>query len=337
MNLFSIIVPECDVHPVLQRILTIGNGFNMDVVNDWARGFIDRDGKFVKEFQISFSSSLWELYIFAVLKSLGQQVDFTHTTPDFVINSTPQYTIEAVTANSKLGEPGPEESFRVKPTSNFNEFNQKACLRLSNAISGKINKYRTSYSALSHVEGKPFVIAIAPYDSPYFFLSCQRAIEMLLFGYIVDEEAFCKSEGMLAIPTYQRDKLVKENGAEVPLGIFNDHSHQEISAVIFSTCGTWGKVRALSSDPNPKITFNAGRLNTSGIKPHAVKLSKAQYTESLLDGLRVYHNPNAVVPLDRSIFRHRDIFQAFYSTEIGDWVHEQRDGLLMFRIVKTEP
>jgi hypothetical protein len=40
----------------------------MDVLTDWARGFIDRDGKFVKEFQTTFNSCFWELYVYAVLK-----------------------------------------------------------------------------------------------------------------------------------------------------------------------------------------------------------------------------------------------------------------------------
>jgi hypothetical protein len=44
-----------------------------------------------------------------------------------------------------------------------------------------------------------------------------------------------------------------------------------------------------------------------------VKAKKANYTERLLDGLRVYHNPLATHPLDRGVFRHPDVFQSSYS------------------------
>ena len=55
---------------------------------------------------------------------------------------------------------------------------------------------------------------------------------------------------------------------------------------MFSSCATWGKVRALSEDPNPSVFFEALRLNENGINPHLVKTRKSSYTESLLDGLR---------------------------------------------------
>lgn len=39
-------------------------------------GFEDRDGKFVKEFQTTFNSSFWELYLFACLRDgLSCKVD----------------------------------------------------------------------------------------------------------------------------------------------------------------------------------------------------------------------------------------------------------------------
>lgn len=336
MNLFIPVVPEAEIHPVLRTILAVGNGYNMDVINDWAKGFVDRDGKFVKEFQTTFSSSLWELYLFAVLKRLNQQVDFSVSTPDFVVSSRQPFIIEAVTANAKQGEPGAEESFRHGVPDSLNYFNQKSCIRLSNSITEKTNKYRTKYRLLPHVANKPFVIAIAPYDSPNFNLSCQRAVEMLLFGRVVDEEAFLKDGTLTEIPTYQIESLTKDNGASIPVGIFNSESFHEISAVVFSTCATWGKIRALSADPNPNVMFSAVRRSLTGTRPHTEKLKKSQYSESLLDGLRVYHNPYASSPLDKSIFRHRDISQTYYSEAESEWIYEQRDGLLEFRIVHTE-
>jgi hypothetical protein len=63
MDLFTPVVGEQEQHPNFRSVSQQGNKFNYDVVNDWATGFKDRDGKFVKEFQITFDSSFWELYL----------------------------------------------------------------------------------------------------------------------------------------------------------------------------------------------------------------------------------------------------------------------------------
>jgi hypothetical protein len=69
-----------------------------EVVSGWADGFADRDGKFVEEFQMTYNSSFWELYLFAVLKHLGIKVDFSYEAPDFVAAAHP-FAIEAAIAS----------------------------------------------------------------------------------------------------------------------------------------------------------------------------------------------------------------------------------------------
>src|SRR6266403_503349 len=102
MHLFDPIVGEARQHPNFSSLLRRRNGFNLDVLNDWARGFVDRDGKFVEEFQTTFNSSFWELYLFAVLKKYGMQVDFSKARPDFCIPSL-SLNIEATIASSAQG------------------------------------------------------------------------------------------------------------------------------------------------------------------------------------------------------------------------------------------
>ena len=65
-----------------------------------------------------------------------------------------------------------------------------AMVRLLNSISEKTKKYRRSYQNLSHVTGKPFVLALTPFDQPFFYLQVQRAIEAVLYGYYVDEQEY---------------------------------------------------------------------------------------------------------------------------------------------------
>jgi hypothetical protein len=68
VQLFEPVVDETRMHPNFRGIVGRGNVYNLDVLNDWARGCHDREGKFIHEFQTTFNSSFWELYLFAMLK-----------------------------------------------------------------------------------------------------------------------------------------------------------------------------------------------------------------------------------------------------------------------------
>ncbi|MGB9067523.1 MAG: hypothetical protein WCC21_03040 [Candidatus Acidiferrales bacterium] len=334
LDLFTPVVSEAEQHPNFRTILKYGNQYNCDVLNNWASGFKDRDGKFVKEFQTTFDSSFWELYLFAVLKHFGMAVDFSVPSPDFLVTTGAGMNIEATVALQAQGSP-PEHAARKASDipKDLNEFNRQTILRIRNSIDTKNKKYSKTYASLKHVADRPFVLAITAFDSPFARLACQRAIEAVLYGYYVDEEKFLREGG-----TLEKGRLTtvrKDNLSEVPLAIFGMEEFEWLSAVVFSSCASWGKVRALSADPNPAIFFEAARLNSSGVIPHVERTRKAQYSESLMDGLRVYHNPSATHPLDLKTFRHPDIFQSHFSEENGEWMHDQRDGLLLYRSVFT--
>src|SRR6266852_5824790 len=98
MNLFMPIVSEELQHPTFRSICGQQNGYNWDVLNEWARSFKDRDGKFVNEFQRTFDTCFWELYDFAVLKHYRLSVDFSHPAPDFLVLDHGGFNVEATVA-----------------------------------------------------------------------------------------------------------------------------------------------------------------------------------------------------------------------------------------------
>jgi len=308
----------------------------LDVLQDWGRGFQDRDGKFVKEFQTSFEPSFWELYLYAVLKHYHLIVDFQHSRPDFVVTNPEEFTIEATVAlNDARTAPAHSPSPSDIPE-DLNSFNEEAIIRLSNSFSAKLEKFRNSYSALPHVASTPFVLAIAPFDRPFSHLGAQRAVEALLFGYYVDEEAYIREGDLSDQPRgHQITQVLKHNGAPIDVGLFNSDIAKEISAVIFNSTATWGKALALSQDPQSKSMFTAVSLNMRSVTPHKVAVPKASYTEHLIDGLRIYHNPHASHPLPTNIFRNRRVFQTYWDDMAREWVYEQHDGQLLFRTVNT--
>src|SRR5579863_5827196 len=122
MQLFTPCVGEERQHHNFRSMLAHGNGYACDVLNDWATGFVDRDGKFIEEFQTTFNSSFWELYLFAVLKKFGWQVDFSHAAPDFCIPSE-NFNIEATIASSALGGEPEHARLGKTPPPDLNTFN----------------------------------------------------------------------------------------------------------------------------------------------------------------------------------------------------------------------
>jgi hypothetical protein len=262
MRLFDPIVGEARQHPNFSSLLRRCNGFNLDVLIDWARGFVDRDGKFVEEFQTTFNSSFWELYLFAVLKKYGMQVDFSKARPDFCIPSL-SLNIEATIASSAQGSEPENERLGKAPPPDLNVFNQKIIIRLSNSLTAKHHKYVDSYAKLNHVKGRAYVVAVTNFDQPFSFMGCQRPIEAILYGYYVDEERYIATGGREGkLKGEELLRVFKDNGSPIELGMFTRPDYSEISAVVFSGCATMGKARALSSDPSPGIFFDRRRVAT---------------------------------------------------------------------------
>jgi hypothetical protein len=98
MDLFKPVVAENRLHDNFLATIDPKAAGVREVLSGWADGFVDRDGKFPAEFQTTYNSSFWELYLFAVLKHLGIKVDFSFDAPDFVAADHP-FAIEAAIAS----------------------------------------------------------------------------------------------------------------------------------------------------------------------------------------------------------------------------------------------
>ncbi|PUW17091.1 hypothetical protein AUN00_11320 [Cronobacter sakazakii] len=337
-----------------------------EVIQSWGRGLLERSGeqaKFVNEFQTTFNSAMWELYLNEMFIRLGYSIDYTKDRPDFCV-TTPsgyQFTVEAMVSD-KPHKPSASEVFSEA------RFKHQSTLKLLGKIKDKhdlftgVNGKKFPYGTMEHVAGKPFVLALAPFDSDLSLSQNNTIINRVLFG--IEEPT------MRDIVNGKQRKVLsikKNEDTELPLGIFTNDSYKEISAVIFSTTGTYGKAVAQSGvDRYVRYTrFRALELNdfiaSEGMKnegSHTRKLSNEHYvttkrqfynnevvgadivmchsrdyTETHFDGLHVYYNPYATVPLDKSIFSSPEITHNFY--DIANDIPDQRhpDGALVSRQV----
>lgn len=313
------------------------------LLETWADGFVDRDGKFLEEFQTTFNSSFWEIYLYAVFKEYGFTVDLIHATPDFVLASGDcAFVVEAATANSAQGKPnewdrtyGREE---LESLRRFKALNTEAIIRLSNAIIGKVRKYEATYKRLPHVSEKPFVIAIAPFEQPHFNHQHDRPIRALLYDHYVDEDAYLDNPDAFpnGPPSTSLGFVTKDNGAELPLGFFNNPEMSEISAIIFSCLATWGKLSAMSDNPLTETTVDSLWATPPYGAPEKRHCAKAEHIESISDGLQIYHNPFAANPLPPAVFRAPRIVQHYLNPGTGEWEYEGHTEALLFRLVHAQ-
>lgn len=339
MKLFDPILPEASQHRNFKTTLSLRNAAERDIVSQWVDGMPNRDNKFVEEFQRSFNSSFWEIYLHGLFKEYGFEMDWAHQSPDFWLKTNHgEVLIEAVTANAAMGavpeweRPGVlDEMIAAK---NFWPLNREAIIRLSNAMLSKLRRYNDYYRTLPHVGRKPFVIAIAPFEQPYFNHQYDRAIRALLYDEYVDETAFYKNRAKYPIgpPTVQLGSVEKDNGTTIDLGLFLNDGWPEVSAVIFSCAATWGKASAMS--PVERIGWIA---SSWGDGPDGQPVRRRDRLgaafETISDGLQVFHNPHARYPLNLGIFRRKGVIQQFVGND--GWVREGQDQSLQFRISQT--
>jgi hypothetical protein len=300
MDLFKPLVAEKHLHPNFRPLLKKRSAANRAVLEKWAEGFVDRDGKFVREFQTTFNSAFWELHIFACCKELGFNVNVGFNSPDFVIdNFHNEFCIEAVIASNAQDEIAEwERDINIRPDPE--NVLQTATIRLSNAIHGKYVKFQDSYKILPHVKRRPFVIALGPFEQPYFYIQNDHAIRQVLYSY--DRVGHDGKHHLKRI-------VNKASGAPIELGLFTSTRMPEISAILFSNTATMSKLDALNSETDALMFFSALRFNAFGSKPFLQNAGKADYRESLLDGLYVFHNSYALYPLPSKYFDHPDIAQ----------------------------
>ncbi len=311
----------------------VGRHYQRDEILRWMEGFPDRDNKFVKEFQTTFNSSFWEIYLYAAFREYGFSFDWKHAAPDFWVTAADTtFTVEATTANH-AADGTPEWGELLTPeffeNIEFNELNRIAIIRLANAFMSKSKKYLDKYANHGHVKGRPFVLAIAPFEQPGFHLQAYRPIEALLFDHYVDEAEYLANPERFPNGPIAKSlgSVEKDNGSEIELGLFQNPRFRHISAVVFSHLATWGKVDAMCG--NPDAIIGSIWSTPEGMKQAVVRASEGP--EKITDGLRIYHNPYATNPLPLEVFRREGVVQIWADHDDHSLLQEEADNCLQSR------
>lgn len=314
IDLFTPVVDEKQLHP--NFINTLGpRAFEVrKVLEEWAGGFVDRDGKFVKEFQTTYNSGFWELYLFAVLKHLKLQVDFSYPLPDFVCREKNLILEATIASHAHDDVPEWEKTISGITDENIGEIWRQSTIRLSNAFTSKVKKFQDDYCKLDHVKGRPFLIGISNYSRQDFNLQGDVPMQWLLYDVL------------------KLSSIRKSSGSQIPLGLFLSDEFSDISGVLYSSVATFGKARALGNDDDSFI-FHAMRIKDN-FTPIRIEAKKSEYRESLCDGLRLFTNPHARNPINMADFNDMSI-RTFIADKNGDYcVSCHEDGDLCMRTVE---
>lgn len=380
MDLYTPRVKNEQLHPYFKRLITENSYKNvLNTIQEWTIGLSSRkkeSDKFIKEFQISFNSSLWELYLNKAFQDLGFKIDYSKESPDFnLIHSSGRIiNVEAVTSNNKSSND--KDYYTQKAYQEYisikNDDSSEAILKLLGKLKdkkdlfiGKNNK-KFPYSELEHVKGEPFVIALAPFDNHISYMQNNTLINQVLYGVLPPTMDQINDTSSKKI-----NHIINKNGKKIDLGIFTNDSYKEVSAVIFSTTATFGKAISQSKVSNTTIrstryrienlndyitTFGANKLGIRKVrlsKTHTVMLTRvpmddfvfgsdvhicdsSEHYESHLDGLHIYYNPYADIPLDEDLFNAYEITQNFFDKSTGEMIPIHNNHSLVSRQVFTE-
>ena len=152
LNLFANIknLEDQKMHP---KAYLLKNNFQFTsekkMLLDWTDGLLDRDNKFIREFQETFHSSFWEIYLYKLFIEAGFELDQSHQMPDFIIKEPQEVYVEAVTANIRTGGTPEGErtiddqlSMIIPPylQTDFYQVLNEGIIRSANAIKGKHKK-----------------------------------------------------------------------------------------------------------------------------------------------------------------------------------------------------
>jgi hypothetical protein len=268
----------------------------------------DVDGNFVEQFQsAAFDARFWELYLFALLTEAQFCLDRSCAAPDFACKGLLQNVfVEAVTVNPTcrgrvVAEPPvPEHPADVREYST-----QYMPIKWAGALTAKLQK---EYWKLPNVAGNPIVLAIQDFHVPRSMTFTSSTLMPYLYGRAFS--ALYDPLGHLHIKSF-RIQHHRWGAKQIESGFFYLQGAGSISAVIQNPTATISKFNRMArlaklGSPMAKM-FRFGTAynpNPNAGLPFLYKedVDDASYTETWSEGLNVYHNPNAVFPLDPQIF-----------------------------------
>jgi hypothetical protein len=160
----------------------------------------------------------------------------------------------------------------------------------------------------NHAKGLPYIIAIADFHGPHTMIWSGSALSSYLFGLRVELEP--TPDGGLSW-SYVPIREHVQGEKCIPSGFFDQPNAENVSAVLFTNAGTPTKFNRMGvladfGDPSVRLIRQGTMLNPDPKSAlpfrFSIDIDDPDYHEGWADELEVFHNPNALHPLDRGLF-----------------------------------
>lgn len=280
----------------------------VELMKPMMRWYEDADGNFVEQFQTTgFDTRLWELYLFAALVECGYIFDKSFAMPDFCAqNAIGELCVEATTVNpsrTPAGELVPPPPLDTEEQ--MKQFQRHYMpIRYAGPLTTKLGK---KYWEKDNVKGRPLVIAIQDFHAPSSMVISRTALPIYLYG--IEWDWHKDSAGKLVI-TSNKVKTHTWKKKTVASGFFALPGAENISAVISNASATiskFNRVGVLAGFGSKRVRLvregtAANPDPNSEIPIHFIHdVNSADYSETWMEGMDVFHNPNATHQLHPSM------------------------------------
>lgn len=269
------------------------------LISEMMHYFEDVDGNFIQQFQSDgFDARIWELYLYALLNELGYGLDRAQAVPDFHCQGLlGDFFIEATTVNPSEAPPEVDDSNREAYFGNY------VPMKYGSALYSKL---RRRYWEQPHVAGQPFVLAVQDFHAPHAMVWSNTALVQYL--YAIRQIERVNAEGQREIVSERIIEYRWGDKPPIPAGFFLLPDAENISAVIANPSGTLPKFNRMGflagfGDRGIKMIRRGLCYKGSRVpETFTAEVHAAGYEETWCEGLSVYHNPRARIPLPRETF-----------------------------------
>lgn len=340
---FRLIIDETKAHKDFISLKNLEhNAGTRKLIKDIYSSMDDPDGNFLSDFQsYGFHSRLFELACYGYLKSQGFSINSNYARPDFVVSfGKDKIAIEAVTVNPSIGL-APDISMDVSyPKFSFEELFDKSTnefpIRMGIAL---IKKLQKRYWLLPHCQGIPFVLFISPFYEPGSIFNIDDSLARYLYGGWDKFPDWVNYNGVFTrvVPIITHEY----KGKELTTNFFSQPMSEHVSAVIYCNSYTVSKFFRMAIQRGFESKFQAIRSGTCLIPDENgdVLIRDFRYLvanpeapiETWFQGLTVFHNPKAIIPLPQNILKSTNV----YKIRDGRLIREVNDfhPLVSFTII----
>jgi len=282
-----------------------------ELIQEIAYSFEDPDGNYIEQFQSTgFNARLWELYLYALFHEMGFTINREFNAPDYVVDKAGlRVCIEAVTVNPSqhlVDEPEPTSTEEMERL-----LSDYMPIKYGSPLYSKLKK---KYWEKAHVAQNPLVIAIHDFHQKDSMMWSRKSLEAYLYG-ARRTYSYSPENGLV-----QSVELITEhrwNNKVIPSNFFSQPDGENISAVIHSNQATIGKFLRMGylaefgrQDLDIKFVGQAIYDNNQAYIDFDINVIPEEYKEYWRDSITIYHNPNALRPLDHRLFP--DVAHVFF-------------------------